>query len=105
MHPWSETRVGVGGGVWPGLLVGEAVRRRARDRSERSGQRGGLESEAGAIPPRPGLSVGDWIALPAYQLGIWAGLGVVSRSQFCLLGRAFVGKLVPEGPRVYEPNK
>ena len=34
-HPWLETQVGVGGGVWPGLPVGEAVRRRARVASER----------------------------------------------------------------------
>ena len=38
-----------------------------------SGRRGGPESEAGAVPPRPGLPVGDWIALLAYRLGTWAG--------------------------------
>ena len=73
-HPRTKTWVGVGSGVWPGLSVGEAVWRRAGDRSERSGQKGGLESEAGAIPPRPGLSVGDWIAPLACRLGTWAGL-------------------------------
>ena len=57
-HPRSETRVGVGSGVWLGLPVGEAVRRRAGDQSERSGRRGGPESEAGVVPPRPGLPVG-----------------------------------------------
>ena len=72
-HPRSETWVGVGSGVWPGLSVGEAVRRRAGDRSERSGQRGGPESEAGAIPPRLGLSIKDWIAPLACGLGTWAG--------------------------------
>ena len=43
--------------LWPGLPIGEAVRRWAGDRSERSGQRGGPKSEAGAIPPWPGLPV------------------------------------------------
>ena len=37
-----------------------------------SGRRGEPESEAGAVPPRPGLPVGDWIALLACRLGIWA---------------------------------
>ena len=50
-HLWSEMRVRVGSSVWPGLPVGEAVQRRAGDRSERSGQRCGPESEASAIPP------------------------------------------------------
>ena len=72
-HPRSEKRVRVRSGVWPGLLVGEAVQRRARDRSERSGRRGGLESEAGAAPPRPGLPVEDWIAFLACRLGTRAG--------------------------------
>ena len=58
--------------LWPDLPVGEAVLRRARDRSGRSGQRGGPESEAGAVPPRPGLPVGNWIAPLACCLGIWA---------------------------------
>ena len=57
----------------PGLLVGEAVQRRAGDRSERSGQRGGPKLEAGAIPPRPGLPVGDWVILLAYRLSICDG--------------------------------
>ena len=73
VHPWSETRVGVGSGVWPGLPVGEAVRRRAGDRSERSDRRGGPESKAGAIPPRPGLPVDDWIALLACRFDTSAG--------------------------------
>ena len=46
-HPQSETRVGVGSGVWPGLPIGEAIQRWAGDRCKRSGQRGGLESENG----------------------------------------------------------
>ena len=58
---------------WLGLLVEEAIRRRAGDQSQRSGRRGGAGSEAGAIPPRLGLPVGDWIALLAYRLGTWAG--------------------------------
>ena len=59
---------------WPGLPVGEAVRRWAGVGSERcssfmrpSGRRGGSESEAGVVPPWPGLSVGDWIVLLAYR--------------------------------------
>ena len=39
-----------------------------------------------------------WITLLACCLGIWASPGVVRRSQYCLLGRAFIGKLVHEGP-------
>ena len=46
-HPRSETRVEVESGVWPGLLVEEAVRRRAGDRSERSSRRSGSKSENG----------------------------------------------------------
>ena len=103
--PRLETWVGVGSGVWPGLPIGEAIRRWARDRSECSGRRGGSESEAGTVPPRPGLPVGDWIALMACRLGIWAGPGVARCSQRCLLGRAFVGKPVHEGPWVYEPDR
>ena len=71
-HSRSEKRVGVGSGFWPSLPVGEAVQRRARARSEScssfvrpSGQRGGPESEAGTVSPRPGLLVGDWIVLLA----------------------------------------
>ena len=52
---------------WPGLPVGEAIQRRIGDRSERSGRRGGPESEAGAVPPWPGLLVRDWIALLVYH--------------------------------------
>ena len=70
-----------------------------------SGWRGGPESEASVVPPRPGLPIGDWIVLLACHLGIWADLGVARHSQRCSLGRAFVGKPVYEGPQVYEPNK
>ena len=55
-----------------------------------SGRRGGPESEAGAVPPRPGLLVGDWIVLLACHLGVWAGPRVARRSQCCLLRRAFL---------------
>ena len=72
-HPWSETRVGVGSGVWPGLPIREVVRRRAGDRNERSGRRDGPESETSVFPPRPGLLVKDWIVLLACRLGTWAG--------------------------------
>ena len=47
VHSRSEKRVGVVSGVWPGLPVGEAVRRWAGDRSERSGRRGGPALENG----------------------------------------------------------
>ena len=99
-------------GVWPGLPVGEAVRKWAGVGSEccsyfvrPSGRRGGPESEVGAVPPRPDLPVEDWIVLLACRLGVWAGPRVARRSQRCLLGRAFAGKPVHEGPRVYEPDK
>ena len=54
-HPRSETRVGVGSGVWPGLPVGEAVRRWAGDRSERfrSERRVGVESGCCSSSARP----------------------------------------------------
>ena len=68
------------------------------------GRRGGSKSEAGAVPPWLGLPVGDWIVLLACRLGVWAGPGVVRRSQRCLLDRTFAGKLVHEGHWVYEPN-
>ena len=61
-HSRSEKWVGVGSGVLARPLVGEAVWRRAGVGSERCssfGRRGGPESEAGAIPPRLGLPVGD----------------------------------------------
>ena len=72
VHPRSKTRVKVGSGVWPSLPIGEAIWRRARDRSERSGRRGGPKPEAGVVPPRPGLPVGDWICLLACHSGTWA---------------------------------
>ena len=87
---WSEKRAGVG-----------SERRSSLARP--SGRRGGLESKASAGPPWPGLPVGGWIA-PGLSLGFWAGPGVARRSQRRLLGRAFAGKQVPEGPRVYEPD-
>ena len=79
-HPRSEKRVGVGSGVWPGLPVGEAVRRRAGVGSKccsslvrPSGRRGGTESEPSILPPQPGLPVGVWITLMPCRLGTWAG--------------------------------
>ena len=64
---------------WLGLPVREAVWRWAGVGSERcssfvrrSGRRGGPESEAGAVPPWPGLLVGDWIVLLVCRLGVWA---------------------------------
>ena len=32
----------------------------------------GRSQKAGAVPPRPNLPVGDWIALLAYRLDTWA---------------------------------
>ena len=126
VYPRSETRVGVRSVVWPGFPVEEAGRSRKRAlffgqafrserwagvRSERcsstarpSGRRGGPKLEASAIPLWPVLPVGDWIALLACRLGIWASPGVERRSQCCLLGRTFGGKPVHDGPRVYEPD-
>ena len=46
----------------------------------------------------------DWIALLDSCLGIWVGPGVARHSQCRLLGRAFAGKPIHEGPRVYEPD-
>ena len=49
-HPRSETRVGVGSGVWPGLPVGEAVLeagwrpKRALQSERRAGVKSGLHS-------------------------------------------------------------
>ena len=90
VHPRSETRVGVGSGVL----------------ARPSGRRDGLESEAGAVSPRPGLPVGDWIALLAYRLGTWAGPRVARlvRNVVCW-AEPFAGKLVQEGPWVYEPDR
>jgi hypothetical protein len=67
--------------------------RRARVRSEGSGQRGGPESETGAIPPRPGLLVEDWIAPLACCLGTWVGPGVAR----CLLGLSLCWEAGPRG--------
>ena len=103
-HSRSEKRARVESGVWPGLPIREAVRRWAGDQSERSGRRGGPELEADVVPPRPGHLVRDWIILLAYHLGIWAGPCVAHCLQCRLLGQAFVGKPVHEGPRVYEPD-
>ena len=86
-HPLSEKRVRVGSGVCPGFPVREAIWRWARVRKERcsslarpSHRRGRPESEAGTIPPRLGLPVGDWITILACRLGIWAGPGVARHS-------------------------
>ena len=42
--------------------------------------------------------------LSGLSLGFWVGAGVERCSRHRLLGRAFAGKPVHEGPRVYEPN-
>ena len=47
--------------------------------------------QSSIVPLWPVLSVDDWAALLVYH--------------FRLLGRALVWKPVPEGPRVYEPDR
>ena len=59
----------------------------------------GRSRKAGVVPPWPDLPVGDWIATLAYHSDTWASPRVA-----CLSARAFVGKPVREGPRVYEPD-
>ena len=62
------------------------VGRTESDRSSAMSSGGGLETEAsapvgemgwsrkvGVVPPRPGLPIGDWIALLAYHSDTWAG--------------------------------
>ena len=77
--------------------VGDAGRSWKRCLTRPFGRRDGPESEASAVPPWPGLPVGDWIALLAYRLGIWAGPGAVRCSQRRLLDRAFAGEAGPRG--------
>ena len=89
VHPRSEMRAKVRSSVWLGLPVGEAIRRWARDQSERSGRRGGLESEAGVVPPWPGLPVGDWITLLACRLGICTDPGVCASFATLSAGSSF----------------
>ena len=101
-----ERWAGVGSGV------GQAFRSERRagvggELARPSSWRGGLESEARAVPPWPGLLVGEagrsrkrgsQDRPSGLLLGFWAGPGVVRRSQRRLLGRAFAGKRVHEGP-------
>ena len=49
--------------LWPSLLVEEAIRRLARDRSECSGRRGGSESEGGSHSSSTKPS-GQWLDHP-----------------------------------------
>ena len=55
VHSRSEKQVGVGSGVWPGLSVGEAVRRRAKVGGEafRSERRARVESGRRSSSVRP----------------------------------------------------
>ena len=48
----------------------------------------GRSRKAGAVPPRPDLPVGDWIALLAYRSDTWASPRVVCLSAWAesLLG-------------------
>ena len=94
----SESEVVLG----PGLPIGVAIRRRLEykviapvgevDRSSR---------RAGAVPLWPDLLVGDWTALLACCFKL------LDRPMSCAvcLGRALAWKPVPEGPRVYEPDR
>ena len=90
----SERLAGVrGDGSERCFLLGQAFRseRRAVVESER---RSSLARPFGQRLDRPsGLS-----------LGFWAGSGVARCSRRRLLDRAFAGKPVHEGPRVYEPD-
>ena len=80
--------VGVGGSALPGLPVGETVRRRLETEvSARVGEVG-WSRQAGAVPPRPDLPVGDWTALLACCLDSWAGPWVAR----CLLGPSLCGE-------------
>ena len=97
VHPWSERWAEVGS--------------EPRSSSARpSGQRGGPESEARPSSRRHGPELearpsGRRLDRPSgLSLGIWAGPGVARCSQRRLPGRAFTGKQIHEGPRVYKPD-
>ena len=96
-RPRSKTRVRVRSGIWLGLPIEEAGQ--GWKQSLPVGE-AGQSQKAGAVPLWPDLSLGGWFALLSLLLGFWAGPGVAR----CLLGQAFVGKPVHEGPQVYEPN-
>ena len=73
VHPRSETQVGVRGGVWPSLSVGEAVQRRHRVESEafRLERQAGVRSGRRSSSARPS---GRRLDRPSgCRLGIWAG--------------------------------
>ena len=91
VHPQSETQVRVESGV-----LARPSSRRGRLEVGQSQKRVPLLGQA--------FRSEIWIALPACCLGFWASPGVAHRLQRCLLGQAFVGKLVHEGPWVYEPD-
>ena len=86
---------------WPGLPVGEAVQRRAGDRSEPSGRRGGPESENGrrSSSARPS---GQLLDRPSGLLFRYLGRSM-SRALFAWAEPLF-GKPVCERPRVYESD-
>ena len=58
--------------LWPGLLVGEAVRRRPKTEVSVPVGEVGRSRETSATPPQPDLPVGDWIAFLACWLDTWA---------------------------------
>ena len=64
-YPGQRHGVGVGGSALPGLPVGETVRRRLETEVSASVGDVGRSRQAGAVPPRPDLPVGDWTVLLA----------------------------------------
>ena len=86
--------------LWPGLPVGEAVRRRLETEVSTPVGEVGWSWKTGAAPSRPDLLVGDWIVLLACYSDTWPA----HELRVVCLGQAFIGKPVREGPRVYEPD-
>ena len=66
--------------LWPGLLVGEAVRRPAETEVSPPVGEVGWSQKAGVVPPRPDLPVDNWIAVLAYHSDTWAEPLLGSRS-------------------------
>ena len=71
-YPGQRHGVRVGGSALPGLSVGETVRRRLETEVSAPVREVGRSRQAGAVPPRPDLSVSDWTALLACCLDSWA---------------------------------
>ena len=101
-HSRSEKRVGVGSGVLARRFGRRGHPEAAWNRKRalfffRSERRAGVGNGRRSSSARPsGWRFGS--PFPACRLGFWAGPGVACRSQRCLLGQAFAGKQVHEGP-------